>query len=159
MTRYRRTKTHRGIRDVKRAKRTRARVKDLDQIHEDLANPEQYNNAEQDADLPGMGQNYCIQCARHFTTSASLQDHYNTKLHKRRMKVLKEAPFTQKEAEAAAGLFTDNGPGRRKDGADAGLVPPRNAADKMEDVTATTIAAGDAGRIPEHATDPPAAVV
>ncbi|KAI8916731.1 hypothetical protein DFJ77DRAFT_461058 [Powellomyces hirtus] len=112
MTRYRRTKTHRGIRDVKRAKRTRARVKDLDQIHTDLENPDQYKNTELDADLPGMGQHYCIQCARYFTEATSLADHYKTKLHKKRLKVLKEEPYTQRDAEAAAGLFTDNGTGR-----------------------------------------------
>ncbi|KAJ3040381.1 Bud site selection protein 20 [Rhizophlyctis rosea] len=112
MTRYRKTKTHRGIRDVKRAKRTRARVKDLDQIHEDIKNPEKVATGAVDADLPGLGQHYCLQCARYFTTAASLNDHIKTKLHKKRLKVLKEEPYTQKEAERAAGLGTDNGKGR-----------------------------------------------
>ncbi|KAJ3149172.1 Bud site selection protein 20 [Geranomyces variabilis] len=114
MSRYRTKKTHRGIRDIKRAKRTRARVKDLDQIHDDLAKPAQYENLPEDADLPGMGQHYCLQCARFFTTAASLVDHYKTKIHKRRLKELKEGPYTQKDAEAAAGLFTDNGKGREE---------------------------------------------
>ncbi|KAJ3043317.1 Bud site selection protein 20 [Rhizophlyctis rosea] len=112
MTRYRKTKTHRGIRDVKRAKRTRARVKDLDQIHEDMKNPEKVSVQAIDADLPGLGQHYCLQCARYFTTAASLNDHIKTKLHKKRLKALKEEPYTQKEAELAAGLATDNGKGR-----------------------------------------------
>ncbi|KND04593.1 uncharacterized protein SPPG_00312 [Spizellomyces punctatus DAOM BR117] len=112
MTRYRRTKTHRGIRDIKRAKRTRARTKDLDQIHEDMKTPEKFEQQAVDADLPGLGQHYCIQCSRYFTDAGALSDHYKTKLHKKRLKVLKESPYTQKEAEAAAGLFTDNGKGR-----------------------------------------------
>ncbi|KAJ3180146.1 Bud site selection protein 20 [Gaertneriomyces sp. JEL0708] len=109
MTRYRRTKTHKGIRDVKRAKRTRARTKDLDQIHDDMAQPEKFTSQPIDADLPGLGQHYCLQCARYFTESSALNDHYKTKLHKKRLKVLKEAPYTQKEAEAAVGLQTENG--------------------------------------------------
>ncbi|KAJ3299691.1 Bud site selection protein 20 [Borealophlyctis nickersoniae] len=107
MTRYRKTKTHRGIRDVKRAKRTRARVKDLDQIFEDLSAPGKFANQPIDTDLPGLGQHYCLECARYFTTAGSLNDHVKTKLHKKRLKVLKEAPYTQKEADLAAGLGVD----------------------------------------------------
>ncbi|KAI9100682.1 hypothetical protein DFS34DRAFT_615401 [Phlyctochytrium arcticum] len=109
---YRRVKTHKGIRDIKRAARTRARTKDLDQIHDDLKAPEKLQNQEPNPDLPGMGQHYCIQCSRYFTDGSSINEHYKTKLHKRRLKVLKEEPYSQKEAEAAAGLKTDNGKGR-----------------------------------------------
>ncbi|KAJ3023168.1 Bud site selection protein 20 [Thoreauomyces humboldtii] len=104
MTRYRKVKTHRGIRDIKRAKRTRARVKDLDQVHLDLANPEQFDNLEKDVDLPGMGQHYCLQCARFFTDDVALVEHSKSKIHRRRLKELKDGPYTQKDAEAAAGL-------------------------------------------------------
>ncbi|KAJ1562881.1 ccr4 associated factor, partial [Cladochytrium tenue] len=128
------------IRDVKRASRTRARTKDLDQIHEDLKAPEKLLHQPEDPDLPGLGQHYCVevggdgeggpggpcdlchsiccsflatpsnvQCARYFTSAAALEAHVQTKLHKKRLKQLKEEPYTQKEAEAAVGLSTDNG--------------------------------------------------
>ncbi|KAJ3113488.1 Bud site selection protein 20 [Phlyctochytrium bullatum] len=86
-----------------------ARTKDLDQIHEDLKQPEKVKPTELDPDLPGLGQHYCMHCARHFTSDAALQAHFLTKLHKKRLKLLKEQPFTQAEAEAAVGLGTDNG--------------------------------------------------
>jgi len=73
-------------RDISRAARTRARTKDLDQIHEDLKpeNVEKIKNALPDPDLPGMGKNYCIPCARHFTSVEAYEAHMHTKLHKRR---------------------------------------------------------------------------
>ncbi|EGF81562.1 hypothetical protein BATDEDRAFT_24089 [Batrachochytrium dendrobatidis JAM81] len=112
MTRVGRKRQHHCIRDVKRATRTRARTRDLDQIFEDMAKPvEVFKNVPQDTDLPGMGQNYCIECARHFINSSALLDHQTTKLHKKRVKVLATGKaYTQKEAEEAVGLTTDNGP-------------------------------------------------
>ncbi|KAG4093848.1 hypothetical protein H8356DRAFT_1695878 [Neocallimastix lanati (nom. inval.)] len=106
----RKKRNHHSIRDISRAARTRARTKDLDQIHEDLKpeNVEKIKNALPDPDLPGMGKNYCIPCARHFTSVEAYEAHMHTKLHKRRLKALKEKPYTQKEAEAAVGLTTDN---------------------------------------------------
>jgi bud site selection protein 20 len=64
MGRVARKRMHKNIRDNKRKFRTRARTKDLDQIHDDL-NPEKYNqlkSQEINPDLPGMGQNYCVEC-------------------------------------------------------------------------------------------------
>ncbi|RUS18431.1 hypothetical protein BC937DRAFT_88782 [Endogone sp. FLAS-F59071] len=111
MGRLRRSRTHHGIRDVSRAMRTRAFVKMLDQVHEDLKpdNAAKLTNQPIDADIPGLGQHYCISCAKHFTNSVALSDHYRGKNHKRRLKQLKDEPYTQKEAEAAVGLTTDNG--------------------------------------------------
>jgi hypothetical protein len=76
-----------------------------------LTKPEKYDpkNSEINPDLPGLGQYYCLPCARYFTTQAAKDQHLMGKVHKKRMKVLKEDPYTQTEAEAAAGLFTDNG--------------------------------------------------
>jgi len=51
---------HYSIRDISRGMRTRARTKDLDQIHEDIAAPQKLLNLEPDVDLPGMGQFYCL---------------------------------------------------------------------------------------------------
>lgn len=63
---YRRSRVHRANREVHRAARTRARTKDLDQIHQDLK-PENLNKlqaamAEFDPDLPGGGQFPCVPC-------------------------------------------------------------------------------------------------
>jgi bud site selection protein 20 len=75
----------------------------MDQVFADVANPKVI---EPTPDLPGMGMNYCRECARHFIDQASLDTHRTTKLHKKRVKVLKtEKPYTQKEADAAAGLM------------------------------------------------------
>nr|KAJ3420563.1 N-alpha-acetyltransferase 30 [Polyrhizophydium stewartii] len=97
------------IRDIHRAARTRARTRDLDQIFEDMAKPEESFKGPANPDLPGMGQNYCIPCARHFITPEALEDHRKTKLHKKRVRVLAtEQPYTQKDAELAVGMTTDN---------------------------------------------------
>ncbi|KAH6575950.1 hypothetical protein BASA62_001695 [Batrachochytrium salamandrivorans] len=57
MTRVGRKRQHHCIRDVKRAARTRARTKDMDQIFEDMAKPtEFFTVVPLDTDLPGMGQ-------------------------------------------------------------------------------------------------------
>lgn len=42
---------------------------------------------EPDEDLPGMGQHYCITCARHFMNETILQQHRNTKDHRRRYSI------------------------------------------------------------------------
>lgn len=100
-----------GPRDISRAARTRARTKDLDQIHQDLQphNATKLKNQEIDEDKPGLGQHYCIPCAKYFETNHALTEHKRGKVHKRRLRDLKHPPYTQKEAEAAAGLGTDNG--------------------------------------------------
>lgn len=77
-------------------------------------------------DLPGLGQHYCIQCARHFADEATLQGsidaftlsysdsksltrlhtcigHKLSKLHKRRLKDLQQPQYSKDEAERAAG--------------------------------------------------------
>ncbi|KAI8613838.1 bud site selection-related protein, partial [Chytriomyces sp. MP71] len=118
---------HKSIRDVKRSSRTRARVKDLDQIHEDIAKTLAASSStslptnamastELDPDLPGLGQFYCIHCAKYFISQAAMDVHLASKPHKKRVKILKETPYTQEEAEAAVGLRRDNS---RKPKADA----------------------------------------
>ncbi|KAJ3269475.1 hypothetical protein HDV01_001359 [Terramyces sp. JEL0728] len=108
-----RKRSHHGIRDVKRSKKTKAKTRDLDEIFDDIESPQKLLNQPVNPDLPGQGQFYCIHCARHFITNEALQTHISGKLHKKRVKVLKtETKYTQKEAELAAGLKTDNGPGR-----------------------------------------------
>ena len=87
-------------------RRTRNKTKDLDQIVEDLQ-PEKllkFKNPEIDENLPGLGQFYCIFCARYFVNQKSLDDHYKTKEHKKRVKVVKtEKPYTIEESKMHAG--------------------------------------------------------
>ncbi|KAI9221177.1 bud site selection-related protein, partial [Blastocladiella britannica] len=111
MGRLRKKRNHHGIRDIKRKVSTKNRVKDLDQIHEDLVPEKAELLAKQpfDLDLPGQGQHYCIECSRYFINDESLVLHTKSKVHRRRLKELKDGPYTQAEAEAAVGLKTDNG--------------------------------------------------
>ena len=62
---------------------------------------------------PGLGQHYCLHCARYFISDSAIQTHFRTKEHKKRMKTCKEIPYSHEEAERAGGLqpfkekFTD----------------------------------------------------
>lgn len=56
-----------------------------------------------DETKPGLGQHYCIPCAKYFETSSAKSHHQKGKVHKRRVKLLKEGPYTHEEANAAAG--------------------------------------------------------
>ncbi|KAF6721839.1 Zinc finger protein 593 [Oryzias melastigma] len=86
--------------------KTKRRTKDLDQIHSDLK-PEtaaKLLNQEVDFDVTGCAQHYCLHCARYFVDMRSLKEHFKTKVHKKRLKQLKEEPYTQAEADRAAGM-------------------------------------------------------
>lgn len=63
--RLRRSRTHHSIRDTYRKYRTRNYTRDLDQIHDDIKpeNAQKLKNQPLDPDKPGLGQNYCIECA------------------------------------------------------------------------------------------------
>eukprot|EP01041_Mallomonas_annulata_P011131 gene11131-23267_t len=85
---------------------TKRRGRDIDQIQDDLIKGD--NGAkiefEVDDDLPGLGQFYCIQCARHFTDSETLQIHSKTRPHMRRLKDLAQEQYGQSEAEFGVGI-------------------------------------------------------
>lgn len=87
-----------------------------------------YKETKAAEDLPGFGKHYCVECAKWFETETSLATHTKGKPHKRRyvlilylslplgfvlmvgrLKQLREGPYTHKEADAAVGLWTDNG--------------------------------------------------
>ncbi|KAJ3200836.1 hypothetical protein HK099_002491, partial [Clydaea vesicula] len=78
----------------------------LDQIWEDkkIENKTKLLNQEIDPDLPGLGQFYCLECAKYYISEQPLKEHIKSKVHKRRLKELKEKPYTQEDAEAAVGL-------------------------------------------------------
>lgn len=69
---------------------------------------------EADIDKPGNAQFYCLHCARHFINNQALQDHFRTKVHKRRLKALEIEPYTIEESEQAAGFGNFKQPIKRK---------------------------------------------
>ena len=97
---------HKKISHLHKIYKTKRKTKDHDQIHEDLKLKNAYKliNQVEEHDLPGAAQNYCIHCARYFIDEHALKEHFRTKLHKRRMKALETEPFTQEEANRAAGI-------------------------------------------------------
>ncbi|KAK3921731.1 Zinc finger protein 593-like protein [Frankliniella fusca] len=113
---YKRKKYHYGDTHLRKKWRTKRRTKDLDQIDEDLKekNVEKLLNQEVDADKPGKAQFYCLHCARYFISDQALNEHFRTKVHKRRMKALELEPYTIEESEKAAGLGSYIAPKKRK---------------------------------------------
>ncbi|KVI00016.1 Zinc finger, C2H2, partial [Cynara cardunculus var. scolymus] len=65
-----------------------------------------------DEDLPGMGQYYCLHCDRYFANVTVRDEHFKTKRHRKRLKIMAgPAPHTQLDADLAAGMgMPDNGP-------------------------------------------------
>lgn len=101
-----------AIRGQDSKKKTRRHTRDLDQIHADLRDDKHlaaFKDARPVEDLPGLGQHYCKECAKFLESNANLVAHQKGKVHKRRVKALRDEPYSQKEAEAAIGLTTDNG--------------------------------------------------
>lgn len=113
---YKRKKYSAGDTNLKKKYKTKRRVKDLDQIDEDLKpeNAPQLLDQEIDFDKPGNAQFYCIHCARYFINSQALQEHFTTKIHKRRVKALQEEPYSIEESERAAGHGSWKQPVKRK---------------------------------------------
>jgi len=113
---YKRKKYHYGDTHLKKRWRTKRRTKDLDQIDQDIQpeNAEKLVNQDVDLDKPGSAQFYCIHCARYFINDPALQDHFKTKVHKRRLKALELEPYSIEESERAAGLGSFKFPEKRK---------------------------------------------
>ena len=57
-----------------------------------------------DEHKPGLGQFYCVVCARHFISDHAQSVHFKTKEHKKRNRTCKEVPYTHEEAERGGGL-------------------------------------------------------
>jgi len=79
------------------------RAKDLDQIQDEMKTVDT-TKMPINEDLPGLGQYTCLSCARYFTSAAILLLHKETRPHKRKLKLALEKPYSQAEADAAAGL-------------------------------------------------------
>lgn len=94
-----------GRYSVKRYK-TKRRTRDLDLIYDDLSSKEsvyRLKNQPLDETKPGLGQYYCVECAKYFENQDSLDRHTKGKVHKRRVKDLRVKPYSRVESEAAAG--------------------------------------------------------
>lgn len=87
----------------KKGRCTKRRDKDLDQIQDEMKTFDA-SKLPIEEDLPGLGQYYCLTCARYFINKDTLDKHCRTKPHKRKLKLALEKPYSQKEAEAAAGM-------------------------------------------------------
>ncbi|XP_045503383.1 zinc finger protein 593 homolog [Colias croceus] len=113
---YKRKKYHVGDTHLKKRWRVRNRKKDLDEIDGDLkeGKAEKLLNQDVDLDLPGAAQHYCLHCARYFIEDKALQEHFKTKVHKRRLKALELEPYTIEESERAAGFGNFKLPSKRK---------------------------------------------
>ena len=101
-----------AIRGANSKKKTRRYTRDLDQIHADVNSKkhlQQYKDTKAVEDLPGLSEWYCVECAKWFESETNFLSHAKGKPHKRRVRQLKDEPYSQKEAEAAIGLTTDNG--------------------------------------------------
>jgi len=113
---YKRKSYSAGDTNLKKKYRTKRRVKDLDEIDEDLKpeNAPKLLEQELDFDKPGNAQFYCIHCARYFINSQALEEHFKTKVHKRRLKALQDEPYSIEDSERAAGHGSWKEPTKRK---------------------------------------------
>lgn len=112
---YARKKMHDGDTHLRRRWRLRNRKKDLDQIDLDLQKgSDQLLNQDVDLEKPGFAQFYCIHCATYYINDRALQDHFRTKVHKRRMKALEIEPYTVEDSLRAAGKGSFVQPQKRK---------------------------------------------
>ena len=109
----RKKRSHNRITTNKKSYRLRKLGKFVDQIYDELKDEKkvkELTNQPIDADLPGLGQYYCLHCAKYFISETTLKEHTKTKVHRRRLKELKDKPYSIEEAEAAGGLApADNG--------------------------------------------------
>jgi hypothetical protein len=87
----------------KKARRTRRRTKDVDQIQDEIAlHSVGKLKTDLDPDLPAMGQISCLPCARYFLSAEVLANHCRTKDHKKRLKTVAEPPYSQAESDRCA---------------------------------------------------------
>ena len=65
MGRYARKKMHKGDKPLKEKYRLERRIKDLDQIQNDMSpsKSKELLNQPEDLDKPGSAQHYCLHCA------------------------------------------------------------------------------------------------
>ena len=94
-----------GRYSVKRHK-TKRRERDIDLIYNEISSKEsiaRLKNQPLDDTKPGLGQYYCVECAKYFESQLTLNIHGKGKVHKRRVKELRQRPYSPLESQAAAG--------------------------------------------------------
>jgi len=113
---YRRKKYHYGDTHLKKRWRLKRRTNDLDQIDSDLTEGkvEKLLTQAVDYDKTGLGQFYCVHCAKDFVDTNAFKAHIKSKPHKRRLHALKTEPYSIEEAERAAGMGSYVAPAKRK---------------------------------------------
>ncbi|ESO93227.1 hypothetical protein LOTGIDRAFT_203978 [Lottia gigantea] len=101
-----RKRNHKGNHPWAKKGKTKRRIKDLDQIHDDMKPEKADKMLKQDVDyeVPGAAQHYCLHCSRYFISNSTLNKHFRSKPHKRRLKDLSIEPYTQEEADRAGGM-------------------------------------------------------
>lgn len=83
------------------------RAKDTDQIQTEIEKAAEKGKPitfAYDDELPGGGQFYCVETAKHFADAKGLAGHKKTRYYKKRCKELKEEKYTQEMAEWASGM-------------------------------------------------------
>ena len=101
-----------AIRGSKSKKKVRRATRGLDQVYADKISKshlQRHLKSFDPSDTAGLAQFYCVDCAKHFESESNFFKHAKGKPHKRRVRQLREEPHSQKEAEAAVGLTTNNG--------------------------------------------------
>lgn len=76
-----------AIRGSKSKSKTRRYKRAIDQVHDDVKDAKhlaQYKDTKLAEDLPGLGQYYCIECAKWFEAENNLLQHRKGKPHKKR---------------------------------------------------------------------------
>lgn len=66
--------------------KTRRRLRDIDQICEDIKSPKHladHKSTKDAEDLPGLGEFYCVQCAKWFESEHAITTHRKGSTHKR----------------------------------------------------------------------------
>ena len=103
-------KDHRGLGLKRRANKNR-----WDDICAKQLEPQHYetvlrDKTKLDPDLPGLGQHYCVACAKYCISADALKQHLATPKHRRRLKMLTtEKPYSHEEANASAGRGSNDG--------------------------------------------------
>lgn len=94
-------KSHTRRQYAERVLQTRG-MRPLDQIQESVRKSKPIEGIE---DLPAGGKHACLKCDVYFRDEHTLEQHFKTRAHKRRMKEFDVQQHTTKDSEMAAGLF------------------------------------------------------
>eukprot|EP01108_Squamamoeba_japonica_P010256 TRINITY_DN9915_c0_g1_i1.p2 TRINITY_DN9915_c0_g1~~TRINITY_DN9915_c0_g1_i1.p2 ORF type:complete len:156 (+),score=22.78 TRINITY_DN9915_c0_g1_i1:42-470(+) len=102
-----------------RSKKLKRAPKAIDEIYDEINTPKWEEVRQRtrvkplNEDLPGLGQYYCMQCARHFISVTALETHNKSKSHKRRVRDLRSKPYGV-DLEEVLCKKIDNGPPLRR---------------------------------------------